>query len=320
MTCNNGPLQTYDCTANIVTNICGQTSKDQMVVPNETFVQSRTVLRGFRKAGFRVFELKELMHLCGPGSIARRLRQSGKGIVRWLAGRLVLPGDLGNSRQSSVVPSTRNGAGRRRQRDAGLRGGGRAVPQAFIAVITAGLPYEVLRHNPFIDRLIQTPSAHEKSPLRRMHVLRAGRSMERFDCCISDCGNMKTRMALLAIVSKAKWRIGFTTTPELYHLPMLRDSTLSVRDDNLRLTEILGLGRYSWNRGSSFPNAKSTRWPSCWLATGCKTGNRSSDSSRKLAADNQQDGTTTGSPPLPTIRPDMGGNRLCWDSPPIRRH
>jgi ADP-heptose:LPS heptosyltransferase len=117
-----------------------------------------------------------------------------------------------------------------------------AAPEAFIAVASAGRPYEVLRHNPFIDHLVRTPSAHDGLASAAWHIVRACRRMERFDGCVSDSGNMKTRIALLAILSKAHRRIGFTVAPDLFHRPLHREPRLSIRDDNLRLTEALGLG------------------------------------------------------------------------------
>lgn len=115
-----------------------------------------------------------------------------------------------------------------------------AVPGCRIAVAASGFALEILRNNPGIDRLIETPS-----PLRDLRgAVRALRSQNPFGkapyVTLTSVGNERTRVAAQAILSGASTRVGFTVAPQLYRAPLSFDYTLSQIANNLRIVEALG--------------------------------------------------------------------------------
>lgn len=117
----------------------------------------------------------------------------------------------------------------------------RSRPDVTISVGTRGIALEVLRHNPSIDHLIETPD-----PLRdtfgAAKVLRAelNRRSLRPDCTLTGASDQRTRIALLALLSGAGWRGGYTLARQLYQCPLEYRRDLSQIDNNLQLAGLVG--------------------------------------------------------------------------------
>lgn len=115
-----------------------------------------------------------------------------------------------------------------------------SVPNCRITVAASGFALEILRNNPGIDRLIETPS-----PLRDLRgAVRSLRAQHPFDkapyVTLTSVGNERTRVAAQAILSGASTRVGFTVAPQLYRVPLSFDYTRSQIANNLRIVEALG--------------------------------------------------------------------------------
>ncbi|HEU5340701.1 glycosyltransferase family 9 protein [Edaphobacter sp.] len=115
-----------------------------------------------------------------------------------------------------------------------------AVPNCRIAVAASGFSMDILRNNPGIDHLIETPS-----PLGDLRgAVTALRSQEVFDgkpyVTLTSTGNERTRIVAQAVLSGAATRVGFTVVPRLYRAPLAYDDTQSQIANNLRIIEALG--------------------------------------------------------------------------------
>jgi ADP-heptose:LPS heptosyltransferase len=112
------------------------------------------------------------------------------------------------------------------------------LPASRIVVAASGLTSELLRHNPFIDRLIDLPNP-DKNPASAAFALLQAIRREQFDYAVTDIGNAKGRAALLCLLSGARRLVGFTAQPESYDVALERDPGLSVRANNLRVAAAL---------------------------------------------------------------------------------
>ncbi len=101
------------------------------------------------------------------------------------------------------------------------------LPKAYIAVAASGVTANLLRASPLIDELIVTP--HAISDTRKALAL------------VTDGGNERTRVALLALASGIRRRVGLTLKPELFHSGLLFNRDLSNIGNNMRLLAALGL-------------------------------------------------------------------------------
>ena len=114
-------------------------------------------------------------------------------------------------------------------------------PEIAVAVATAGLGLQVLRHNPFVDHLIDAPDPTLE--LRRA-VSRLREELNRRnirpDCVLTGASDQRTKIALLGLLGSSGWRGGFTVNPALYHRPLKYDAGLSLIRNNLRLAELIG--------------------------------------------------------------------------------
>ena len=127
-------------------------------------------------------------------------------------------------------------------------------PEANIAAAASGFALEVLQGNPNLDRLIATPS-----PLTDMRgAVRAMREAAFFDgkpcIALQTTGNERSRIALAALRSGARTRIGFTVAPQLSAAPLTYDPQLSQITNNLRLVELLGRGKALQKRLKANPD------------------------------------------------------------------
>ena len=120
-----------------------------------------------------------------------------------------------------------------------------ARPSATITVATRGLGAALLRHNPFIDHIIQTPDplTNLRGAAKSLSHSLARRNL-RPDCCFTGASDQRTRIALLGLLTGAGWRGGFTLSSRLYHRPLQYQPDRSLIDNNLQLLSLLGLPQH----------------------------------------------------------------------------
>jgi ADP-heptose:LPS heptosyltransferase len=115
-----------------------------------------------------------------------------------------------------------------------------ATPDSRIAVAASGFALEVLRNNPGIERLIETPS-----PLRdwrsAARVLRRENPFRGEDfVLVTPVGNDRTKIALQTLFAGAGARVGFTQVPALYRAAFEFDYAKSQIENNLAIVAALG--------------------------------------------------------------------------------
>ena len=115
-----------------------------------------------------------------------------------------------------------------------------AMPDARIAVAASGFALEVLRNNPGIERLIETPSPlgdwrGAAQVLRRENPFREGDFV-----IITPVGNDRTKIALQSLFAGAGARVGFTQVPALYRAAFEFDYAKSQIENNLAIVGALG--------------------------------------------------------------------------------
>jgi len=120
-----------------------------------------------------------------------------------------------------------------------------ARPGTTITVATRGLGIALLRHNPFIDHLIQTPDplTDLRGAAKSLSRSLARRNL-RPNCCFTGASDQRTRIALLGLLARAGWRGGFTQSPQLYHRPLQYQTDRSLIDNNLQLLTLLGASQH----------------------------------------------------------------------------
>ena len=114
-------------------------------------------------------------------------------------------------------------------------------PDVAITVATRGMGSQVLRHSPYIDRVIDTPD-----PLKDLKaaVLFLRGCLRRLrlepDCVLTGASDQRTRIALLGMFGSGGWRGGYTLKPALYWRPLEYDRSISLLANNLKLTGLFG--------------------------------------------------------------------------------
>ena len=132
-----------------------------------------------------------------------------------------------------------------------------AQPQARIVVASSGLAAQVWEGNPFVDRLLLTPS-----PLKDLWgAVAALRQANPFDdepwTTLLTTGNERTRITLAAVLAGPSQRVGFAVRGELMHQQVRWDPAQSQIANNLRLLETLGFAVPA--RGEPTINAEAQR-------------------------------------------------------------
>jgi len=119
----------------------------------------------------------------------------------------------------------------------------RSRPEMTVTVATRGLGLAVLRHNSFIDHLIETPDPFSDL-FGAARALRAELQRRKLqpDCTFTGASDQRTRIALLGLLAGGGWRGGFTLAPQLYRRPLRYQWDRSQIDNNLRLAELIGAG------------------------------------------------------------------------------
>jgi len=116
----------------------------------------------------------------------------------------------------------------------------KARPSARITVASSGIALEVIRNNPFVDRVIETPNVY-KHTLAAARVLRRTYRPGKIFCIITLNGSSRSRVALLAFLAGKSVRAGGTLAPALYHLPVDTSGAVSQIGKNLLLLTALGI-------------------------------------------------------------------------------
>lgn len=116
-----------------------------------------------------------------------------------------------------------------------------ARPDLRIVVAASGLPSELFRSSPYIDELIQTPHGVNHFWSALACFLRVISRRCDFSYVITDISQARRKIAFLALSSGARFRIGLSPTPELFHVALKQDKRRSNLDNNLDIVRALGL-------------------------------------------------------------------------------
>jgi ADP-heptose:LPS heptosyltransferase len=114
-------------------------------------------------------------------------------------------------------------------------------PDVKVVVATRGLGAQVLRHSPYVDRLIETPD-----PLtdlwEAVRVLRRRLRDAKIEADLvwTGASDQRTRIAMLGMLAASGSRGGYTVNPGLYQRPLEYDRGLSLIANNARLVELVG--------------------------------------------------------------------------------
>jgi ADP-heptose:LPS heptosyltransferase len=121
-----------------------------------------------------------------------------------------------------------------------------AIPDAALMVACGRMGFEVFKHNPFIDYLVETPRPLD-GVAPAVRTLRAHLKATNFvpNVVITSKGNEPRGNALVAFSAGAAIRLGYTFAPELYDVRMQYRDELSLVDNNLRIVEELGFQKHS---------------------------------------------------------------------------
>jgi ADP-heptose:LPS heptosyltransferase len=116
-------------------------------------------------------------------------------------------------------------------------------PEVVITVATRGLGAALLKHDPCVDHVIETPDALTDT-LGAARVLRGElrRRGLRPDCVLTGASDQRTRIALLGLLCGVGWRGGFTLAPQMYQRALKYDAGRSLIANNLRLGGLVGCG------------------------------------------------------------------------------
>ena len=115
----------------------------------------------------------------------------------------------------------------------------RANPSTILTVSTRGLGLRLLRHEPFLDHLIETPDplTSLRSAARALRAELALRSI-RPSLILTGASDQRSRIAALALLAGPAIRGGYTIHPGFYHRPLVYDRQLSLIDNNLQLATL----------------------------------------------------------------------------------
>jgi ADP-heptose:LPS heptosyltransferase len=120
----------------------------------------------------------------------------------------------------------------------------RANPHVTIVVATRGLGLATVQHDPHIDHLIDTPNpmaSRVESWRVAQHLRRQLRARKLApDLILQDAANRAGTYALFALFLRLAPTAGFANAPALYDTHLPYDPNLSLIDNNLRLTGLIG--------------------------------------------------------------------------------
>jgi ADP-heptose:LPS heptosyltransferase len=139
-----------------------------------------------------------------------------------------------------------------------------AVPDAKIIVACGRLGFEVLRHNTFVDYLIQTPDPYT-------HLFKAAKFLRSYlreqqlapEAIVTNVGNVRRTISLLAFLAAKALRVGYSLAPSLFHFNLEQDRSISLIANNLRLIGLMGYAYSSVEPRVAFSSpdlAKAEEW------------------------------------------------------------
>ncbi len=115
------------------------------------------------------------------------------------------------------------------------------LPNCRIALAAAGLAYQVMEHNPYIDYVWKTGNAEENPVAAGRDIRRAiADTGFRPDCICIDSSNRRSKPIVAAYLAGAMRRVGFALYPGLLHKSLRYDPSLSIIQNNLRLASLFG--------------------------------------------------------------------------------
>lgn len=117
-----------------------------------------------------------------------------------------------------------------------------AIPDARVAAVASGFAWEILRGNPGLEQVVETPSPLRDlrgaaSAIRRAKIF----GYEHYAVLLTT-GNERSRIILAALLGGGMNRVGFTLVPELASACLQYDPRISQIANNLRIVEALGHG------------------------------------------------------------------------------
>jgi len=140
-----------------------------------------------------------------------------------------------------------------------------AVPDCRIVAVASAFGVEVLRNNPGIEQLIETPSPLRDwrgaaGALRGNNPFRSGEFV-----VITPVGNDRTKIVLQSLFSGAGARVGFTQVPALYRAAFEFDYGKSQIENNLSILPALGHSTHHFEPEMFF-GAEDVEWAERMLA------------------------------------------------------
>src|SRR5947207_10879852 len=107
----------------------------------------------------------------------------------------------------------------------------RVLPDAVIMVAGGRMAFEVFRHNPFIDHLVETPW-RGASLIRAVGSLRGHLKATGFvpEIVVTSISSRQRSAAVQAFLAGRAIRLGYTFAPELYDVPLCYEPQKSLID------------------------------------------------------------------------------------------
>lgn len=117
----------------------------------------------------------------------------------------------------------------------------RVVPDAVTMVACGRMAFEVYRHNPFIDYLVEIPNPVGNG-LQALRALRRYLKTMNFapDIVLTSAGSRQRSIAAVGFLACKAIRAGYTLAPELFDVVLRYDPEKSLMDNNLGVVERLG--------------------------------------------------------------------------------
>lgn len=117
----------------------------------------------------------------------------------------------------------------------------RLVPEASIAVAASGVSYQVLKDNPYIDKVYETPHPLKNFGAALWYFLTVIRKQRHsYDCIVCNVESGRLKITLLGLLSGIRWRIGYEGSIRFFHRSLTRCPGASFIAENLRVLELLG--------------------------------------------------------------------------------
>ena len=115
------------------------------------------------------------------------------------------------------------------------------LPNASITVCASGFGLEILRHNPAVDRLTESPDPNKDflGAVLSIRKARPSRSLEPYATILS-ASNKRPALALAATLAAADHLVGFSVAANLLRVPLVYDPELSQIANDLRIVGALG--------------------------------------------------------------------------------